>query len=117
MTDHGFREAVFGANMRDINQVLENIIFMELLRRGYTITIGKVGEKEVDFIGSQQGEMLYIQVAYLLASKATVELEFSVLEEIADNFPKYVVSMDTIDMSRNGIIHMNIQSFLLSDHF
>lgn len=59
-------EAVFGGNMRDINLILENIIYMELLRRGYTVTVGKEGNKEVDFVCDKRGERLYIQVTYLL---------------------------------------------------
>lgn len=68
IADHGIREAVFGGNMRDINLILENIIYMELLRRGYTVTVGKEGNKEVDFVCDKRGERLYIQVTYLLAS-------------------------------------------------
>ena len=68
IADHGIREAVFGGNMRDINLILENIIYMELLRRGYTVTVGKEGNKEVDFVCDKRGERIYIQVTYLLAS-------------------------------------------------
>lgn len=115
IADHGIREAVLGGNMRDINLILENIVFLELLRRGYQVTVGKAGAKEVDFIGEQHGEKLYIQVTYLLASEETVRREFGVYETIRDNFPKYVVSLDELDMSRNGIKHRNIRDFLLAD--
>ena len=73
LVDHGIREAVYGNNMRDINQTLENIVYMELLRRGYTVRIGKAGEKEVDFVAYIGGDKLYIQVSYLLADEATME--------------------------------------------
>lgn len=101
IADHGIREAVYGGNMRDINLILENIVFLELLRRGYEVTVGKAGEREVDFVCGKRGEKLYVQVIYLLASQETIEREFGVYDEIRDNFPKYVVSLDEFDMSRN----------------
>ena len=113
MADHGLREAVFGGNMRDINLVLENIVYMESLRRGYTITVGKSGTKEIDFICQKQDQKVYIQVTYLLASDETIQREFGIYDSIHDNFPKYVVSMDELDFSRNGIKHRNIKEFLL----
>ena len=115
IADHGIREAVFGGNMRDINLILENIVFMELLRRGYSVTVGKTGNKEVDFICDKRGERIYIQVAYLLASEETIHREFDVYDSIRDHYPKYVVSLDEFDMSRNGIRHRNIRDFLLAD--
>ena len=115
IADHGIREAVFGGNMRDINLILENIVFMELLRRGYSVTVGKTGNKEVDFICDKRGERIYIQVAYLLASEETIHREFDVYDSLRDHYPKYVVSLDEFDMSRNGIRHKNIRDFLLAD--
>ena len=115
MADHGIREAVFGGNTKDINQILENIVYMELLRRGYEITVGKTGEKEIDFVCRKQSEKLYVQVTYLLASDETIAREFGVYDVIRDNYPKYVVSLDEFDMSRNGIKHRNIRDFLLMD--
>lgn len=112
MADHGLREAVFGGNMKDINLILENIVYMELLRRGYHVTVGKAGEKEIDFVCQKQDEKLYVQVAYLLASEETIQREFGAYDSIPDNFPKYVVTMDEIDMSRDGFKHRNIRDFL-----
>ena len=112
IADHGIREAVFGGNMRDIHLILENIVHMELLRRGYSVTVGRVGEREVDFVCDKRGEKLYVQVAYLLATEDTVKREFGVYDFIRDNYPKYVVTMDELDMSRNGIKHRNIRDFL-----
>ena len=117
IADHGIREAVFGGNMQDINLVLENIVFLELLRRGYTVTVGKAGEKEVDFVCDKRGEKLYVQVTYLLASEETVAREFGAYDGIRDNFPKYVVSMDELDLSRSGIKHRNIRDFLLAERW
>ena len=113
MADHGLREAVFGGNMRDINLALENIVYMESLRRGYTITVGKSGTKEIDFICQKHDQKVYIQVTYLLASDETIQREFGIYDSIHDNFPKYIVSMDELDFSRNGIKHRNIKEFLL----
>ena len=115
IADHGIREAIFGGNMRDINLILENIVYLELLRRGYEVTVGRMGDKEIDFVCSTHGEKLYVQVTYLLASEETVRREFGVYDAIRDNFPKYVVSLDEFDMSRNGIKHRNIRDFLLSE--
>ena len=113
IADHGIREAVYGGNMRDINAILENIVYLELLRRGYKVNVGISGEKEIDFVCEKRGEKLYIQVSYLLASDDTIKREFGVYGTIQDNYPKYVVSMDEIDMSRDGIKHKNIRDFLL----
>ena len=113
IADHGIREAMFGGNTRDINQVLENIVCMELFRRGYAVTIGKLGEKEIDFVANKGKDRLYVQVAYILGSEETILREFGVFEGVGDNYPKYVLSMDEFDMSRNGIKHYNIRDFLL----
>ncbi len=112
IADHGIREAVCGGNRRDIHLVLENMVYMELLRHGYTVTVGRIGEKEIDFVCRRQDQKLYIQVAYLLADEATIQREFGVYDFVKDNFPKYVVSMDELDLSRNGIKHYNIRDFL-----
>ena len=117
VADHGIREAVFGGNKKDINLVLENIVYMELLRRGYTVTVGKVGSKEIDFVCEDHGNKLYVQVAYLLASEDTIQREFGVYDHVRDNFPKYVVTLDEFDMSRDGIKHRNIRDFLLEDEW
>ena len=101
----------------NINLVLENIVYMELLRRGYNVTVGKVGDKKIDFVCENQGDKLYIQVAYLLASEDTIEQEFGVYGCIRDNFPKYVITLDEFDMSRNGIKHRNIRDFLLQEEW
>jgi len=114
IADHGMREAILGSNQRDINQIFENIIYLELLRKGYNVRVGKVDNLEVDFVCTKGNEKIYVQVAYLLASSETIEREFTSLEKIDDNYPKYVISMDEFDMSRNGIKHINIIEFLIS---
>lgn len=117
LADHGIREAIYGNNLRDINQTLENIIYMELLRRGYEVRIGKAGDLEVDFVAHKGGERIYVQVSYLLAGEETVERVFGILERIPDNYPKYVVTMDEISRSRNGIKHKNVKEFLLMENY
>ncbi len=114
IADHGMREAILGSNQRDINQIFENIIYLELLRKGYNVRVGKIDNLEVDFVCTKGNEKIYVQVAYLLASSETIEREFTSLEKIDDNYPKYVISMDEFDMSRNGIIHINIIDFLMN---
>ena len=103
--------------MKEINLVLENIVYMEPRRRGYTVTVGKAGDREIDFVCEDRGNKLYNQVAYLLASEDTIEREFGVYDCVRDNFPKYVVTLDEFDMSRNGIKHRNIRDFLLQEEW
>ena len=117
IADHGIREAVFGSNMKEINLTLENIVYLELLRRGYEVTVGRYGNKEIDFVCHKRDEKLYVQVTYLLASDETIQREFGAYDNIRDNFPKYVVSLDEFDMSRNGIKHRNIRDFLLVEEW
>lgn len=117
IADHGIREAVFGGNTKDINLILENVVFLELLRRGYDVTVGRTGDKEIDFVCSKRGEKLYVQVTYLLAAEETIAREFGAYDNIRDNFPKYVVSLDEFDMSRNGIKHRNIRDFLTMEEW
>ncbi|MGE4572551.1 MAG: ATP-binding protein [Candidatus Izemoplasmatales bacterium] len=115
IADHGIREAIVGNNEKVIEMILENIVYVELLRRGYTVYIGKVNDKEVDFVAKKGKNIKYYQVSYLLETEKTRHREFRVYEHIKDNFDKYVLSMDKIDFSQNGIIHKNIEDFLLED--
>ncbi|WP_045222991.1 ATP-binding protein [Desulfonatronum thioautotrophicum] len=113
LADHGIREAIYGHNQRDINQILENIVYLELLRRGYTVRIGKSNGKEIDFVAEKASQKIYLQVAYLIPDQAIAEREFSSLLAVQDNFPKFVLSLDGFDLSREGIIHTNLIDFLL----
>lgn len=117
LTDLGFRHAKLGYRPNDIAGYLENIIYLELIRRKYTVNIGKLGTKEIDFIGTLENEKLYIQVTYLLASPETVEREFSPLKKIEDNYPKYVLSMDNLGKYNiDGIVRKRIIDFLLEEN-
>ncbi len=113
--DIGLRHALLGYREGDISGVLENIVFLELKRRGYQVHIGKFGDTEIDFIAEKEKSRIYIQVAYLLASEKTIDREFSPLLHMPDNYPKYVLSMDQFFGSDvMGIKRLNIIDFLLS---
>lgn len=114
VNDLGLRGLYFD-NELDIGQSLENIVLIELLQRGYTVYVGKIGDKEIDFIITYGSQKAYIQVTYLMAEESTIEREFSALESIKDNYPKYIISMDQVKRSRGGIIHLNILEFLLNE--
>ena len=113
LTDHGFRQAKGFSNTKDIERTLENIVCIELISRGYNLKIGKVKDKEIDFIAKKDGALCYYQISYLMENEDTREREFGIYNLIEDNFPKYVLSMDKIDFSRDGVIHKNIIDFLL----
>jgi len=117
VADHGLREAVYGYNERDIELILESMVCMELLRRGYKVSTGRVGGREIDFVAKRDEECVYIQVCYLLAGVGIIEREFRIFYNIPDNFPKYVVSMDELNLSRDGIQHRNIREFLTADYW
>ena len=112
--DIGMRHAVIGYREDDIGGILENVVFLELKRRGYSVNIGKVDDLEIDFIAIKAEEKIYIQVTYLLATKETREREYRPLLAINDNYPKYVLSMDTLHGGDyRGIRILNIIDFLL----
>lgn len=116
LCDLGFRQAIIENNQRDITRVIENIVYLELLRRGYEITIGKVDNLEVDFVCKKQNRPIYIQVSYLLSSEETIERELKPLMNISDNYPKYVITMDEVNMSHDGIEHLNLIDFLIDNN-
>lgn len=113
--DLGLRNCVKASGEIDYNKLYENIVYLELLYRGYDVKVGKTDDYEIDFVAYKGSDTLYVQVCYLLASTETVEREFGNLERIKDNFPKYVISGDLPDFSRNGIKHYNIIKFLLNE--
>ena len=113
ISDHGLRQSLFLKNQKDIGQVLENIVYVELLRRGCSVTIGKTAKQEIDFCARNEKGTEYFQVCYLLSSEETVKREFGAYALVPDNFPKYVLSLDRFDFSQNGIIHRNLIQWLL----
>jgi predicted AAA+ superfamily ATPase len=116
VTDHGLKHAMFGYRDADVSGLLENIVYLELLRRGYDVNVGQLYKKEVDFVAEKRDEKLYIQVSYILANADIIEREFSPLEKIRDNYPKMVLSMDTIwNSNRGGIERRNIVDWLMEE--
>ena len=114
VADHGLREAVIGENLQNMELVLENIAAIELLRRGYKVSVGRVGAKEVDFIGEKSGEKLYVQVCYLLSEESTINREFGSLLEIRDNYPKIVLYKEgSFKGSYEGIPAVKIDDWLM----
>ena len=99
----------------EYNYIIETICYNELISRGYQVYIGKTYKGEVDFIATRGEEKIYIQAAYLLADEHVVEREFGAYKDIADNYPKYVVSMDKITTSRDGIKHVNLIDFCMGE--
>lgn len=112
--DIGMRHALLGYREADIAPILENVVYLELRRRGYTVTIGKYGDREIDFIATREKEKLYIQVAYLLASPNTIRREFEPLLETPDNYPKLVLSLDpAFGEDYKGVRRMHLVDFLM----
>ena len=112
--DIGMRHALLGYREADIAPILENVVYLELRRRGYSVSIGKWGEREIDFIATREKEKFYVQVAYLLASSETIRREFEPLLETPDNYPKLVLSMDSVfGEDFKGVRRMHLLDFLL----
>lgn len=111
--DMGFRTINTNTINYEDTFFLENIIYNELVTRGYTVFAGKTFKGEIDFVAVRNGKKCFIQVAYLLASEETIKREFDAYRKITDASPKFVMSLDRIDLSRDGIVHLNIIDFLL----
>ena len=115
LTDHGFRQATGFPITQDIKRILENIVYIELLSRGYEVKVGKVKDKEINFIAKKEKSLSYYQISYKIRDEKTRERIFETYNSITDNFPKYVLSMDHSNFSQDGVIHKNIIDFLLED--
>lgn len=117
LADTGLQHAVFGYRDRHISGILENIVYNELVRRGYTVYIGKLDTREVDFIAEQPHHKLYVQVAFKLESEETVQREFASLLAIRDSYPKFVVTMDShFQDTIEGVRHIGLYQFLTDEH-
>jgi len=112
--DIGLRNTLTGFNADDISKVIENVVYNYLITNGYKVRIGKLGEKEIDFVAEKNGEYSYYQVTYLLSHEKVIEREFGNLLSIKDNYPKYVVSMDDfpITSSYQGIKQISLLDLL-----
>lgn len=113
--DPGLRESLTSGGNKDYGHILENLVFLELLRRGYRIYTGEIEEYEIDFICEKNDELIYVQVSLNLMDEKTREREFRPLEMIADNYPKIILSLDSLDFSKSGIRNVNAEQFLKGD--
>jgi len=113
VVDHGLREAAVGANLQNAEIILENIVGLELLRRGYKVCVGRVDGKEIDFVGEKDDEKLYLQVCYLLNEESTVKREFGSLLEVKDNYPKFVLFKESsFKGNYEGIPAISVEDWL-----
>lgn len=113
VVDIGLRNYLLGIRDRDRGHVLENVIYIELIRRGYDVAIGKIGNAEIDFIATKTREKLYVQVTESMMSEVVRERELAPLQKVDDNYDKIILTMDSGEMSYNGIRQINIIDWLL----
>ena len=115
IVDVGLRRLLLSDRQKDIGHILENIVYLELLRRGYDVRIGKVGDLVIDFVASRDGRMLYYQVAASVLDPNTFAREIAPLKKVRDNYPKYIITMDELPMEEDGIQVCNVTDFLLEN--
>jgi len=115
LVDMGLRRLLLGDAAADIGHILENIVYLELIRRGYTVSIGKVDDQEIDFIAERSGSRIYYQVSASILDPATFAREIAPLKKVNDHYPKFILSMDEIAVSENGIRQMNVVDFLMQE--
>lgn len=109
--DLGLRSVLLGYRAQDISGMLENVVCIELLRRGYQVSVGRVGEREIDFVAERDGRKIYVQVAYLLPTRATLEREAAPLLAVGDNYPKILLTLDR----EMGVDYEGVQRLYLPD--
>ncbi len=116
--DIGLRNSIRGFDRRkDINKIMENAVYLHLIRLGFQVYVGQLGSYEIDFVANKDGNSIYVQVAYMLTDKETINREFGNLLKIADNYRKFVVTMDDYNAGSNysGVEQMHLKDFLLSN--
>ena len=116
-SDLGIRKIKTSNKNVNYSIALENLIYNELVSRGYEVYVGKTKKGEVDFIINKNRETKYVQVCLSLSSEETIKREFGAYNTIQDNYPKYVISLDKFNLSQNGIIHINAIDFLMNETF
>ena len=114
--DMGLRKLLLGKKNTDIGHILENIVYFELVRRGFEVSIGKIDDLEIDFIAEKDGDKEYYQVSASVLDPNTFEREIEPLRRVRDNYPKYIVTMDEITSNNEGIKQINVIDFLLEKH-
>lgn len=112
LTDMGLGRIRNSGFKLEMGALLENVVYNELLVRGYDVYVGKTRNGEIDFVAVQGAEKEYYQIAYYLTDQSVIDREFGAYQQVTDNYPKYVLSMDKMDFSREGIIHQNVIRFL-----
>lgn len=118
LADNALRYSVLGYNADSVAASLENIVYLELCRRGYTVCVGKMKDGEIDFVAAKQNEKLYVQVTQQISSEKTENREYRSLLEIQDNYPKYVLTADAFAGGNyEGIRTMHVADFLLSSEY
>lgn len=115
LTDLGLGQVKSSSKIKGKGSILENIVYNELVNRGYDVVVGKSDTSEIDFIATYFEEKIYVQVAYILTDESVIEREFGAFKSVEDNYPKYVITMDKFDFSQNGIIHKNVINWLLEE--
>ncbi|MCX6230493.1 MAG: ATP-binding protein [Bacteroidetes bacterium] len=116
--DLGLRNSFIGFDLRkDINKLMENAVFLYLISNNFNVTVGKLGANEIDFVAEKDGRKLYAQVSYLLTDEITINREFGNLMKIEDNYPKYVITMDEVNLFKNykGINQIHLRDFLYNE--
>lgn len=115
IVDVGLRRLLLGDRSRDIGHILENIVYLELIRRGYSVSIGKIGELEIDFVAERGDDKAYYQVSASVLDPNTFDREITPLKRVKDNYPKYIITMDELPMNDEGIKVVNVIDFLLGE--
>lgn len=115
LVDTGLRTLLLGEQARDVGRILENIVYLELIRRGYNVHIGKMDTLEVDFVAEKGDDRVYFQVSASVMDAATWDREFAPLKKIRDNYPKVVLTLDNLPTGENGIRQVNLIDFLLAE--
>ena len=116
LTDLGLGQTKNISKRQQLGAYLENVVYNELISRGYDVKIGNLEKAEIDFIATRFKEKIYIQVAYILADENFIDREFGAYKSVEDNYPKYVLTMDKHDFSQEGIIHKNVIEWLLEEN-
>jgi hypothetical protein len=115
LVDVGLRRLLLGNSNSDVGHILENIVYLELIRRGYKVSIGKIGNLEIDFIAEKNGDRIYYQVSLSILDSNTYQRELEPLKKVNDNYPKYIITTDELTMGEDGITQINVIDFLLDE--
>ena len=114
LVDVGLRRLLLGDKYSDIGHILENIVYLELIRRGYRVSIGKIGNLEIDFVAENGDNRIYYQVAASVLNPSTFAREITPLKKVNDHYPKFIITMDELSINEDGIRQINVIDFLLA---